>query len=491
MLNMELTKTPNIEVEYKSLESERGLKIVLALSPFWAAWAPGMLWWMCLNPWTTNSTDLDPVWVSTALELIATTLVSVATLWVCRQNKILINEEGILFPAWCLLQLGGKLKKTWAEIAEMQFCDSRQKLSRTPDLINIKFNSGSMLTLRLDSFKQADLEKFTLALESFVPSLPMQPALAEVDLRIEHKNKATEIPSFTQIWENDMSSRFGSTVFVPLEPGERLKNGKLEIVGQIAFGGLSAIYLAKSNQNQLRVVKEAVLPSSADLESKEKALQLFEREAELLMKLRHPRIAVVEDYFTENGRHYLLLEHIDGKDLRRFVKEKGIPSEATVIRWLREMSEILQYLHEQDPPIIHRDLTPDNLILTGDGSINLIDFGAANTFLGTATGTIIGKQSYISPEQFRGKATPQSDLYSLGATIYFLLTGEDPEALSQSDPRLINSEISREMGALVTQLTELEADKRIASAKELLTQMQNLGEPRSRDLKMVEERMVP
>jgi serine/threonine-protein kinase len=319
----------------------------------------------------------------------------------------------------------------------------------------------------------------------------MEPALSEVDLRIEPKNETAKTPSFTQIWENDMGSRFGATVFVPLEPGEKIKGDKLEIVGQVAFGGLSAIYPAKSNQDQLRIVKEAVLPSSADKESKDKAIQLFEREAQLLMKLRHSRIAVVEDYFTENGRHYLLLEHIDGKDLRRFVKEKGLPSEAMVIRWLKEISEILQYLHEQNPPIIHRDLTPDNLILTRDGNINLIDFGAANTFLGTAAGTIVGKQSYISPEQFRGKATPASDLYSLGATAFFLLSGADPEALSQSDLGLVNPEISLELRALVSKLTSLDANERPASAKELLKQLENLVSQNSIQLKLVEEKMLP
>ena len=105
----------------------------------------------------------------------------------------------------------------------------------------------------------------------------------------------------------------------------------------------------------------------------------------------------------------------------------------------------MQYLHGQNPPIIHRDVTPDNLVLDRTGSIKLIDFGAANEFIATATGTLVGKQSYIAPEQFRGHATPQSDIYALGCTLYYLATGADPEALSQSS---LTSESTMKMTAL-------------------------------------------
>jgi serine/threonine protein kinase len=102
-----------------------------------------------------------------------------------------------------------------------------------------------------------------------------------------------------------------------------------------------------------------------------------------------------------------------------------------VVRWLLEAAKILQYLHSQSPPLIHRDVTPDNLVLARDGCLSLIDFGAANALLGTATGTLVGKQSYIAPEQFRGKAGLSSDIYSLGATVYFALTGREPEPLTE------------------------------------------------------------
>ncbi len=149
-----------------------------------------------------------------------------------------------------------------------------------------------------------------------------------------------------------------------------------------------------------------------------------------LLKISHPNIVKVLDYFIEQDRNYLMLEYVNGQDLRQLVKQNGPQKESTVINWALQMVSILKYLHEQDPPLIHRDFTPDNIVLCDDGSIVVIDFGAANEFIGNATGTFVGKHAFIAPEQFRGKAVVQSDIYALGCTLYFLLTGQEPEALS-------------------------------------------------------------
>jgi serine/threonine-protein kinase len=138
-----------------------------------------------------------------------------------------------------------------------------------------------------------------------------------------------------------------------------------------------------------------------------------------------------------------------------------------VLHWTLEIADILAYLHAQDPPIIHRDITPDNLVLDTGGAIIMIDFGTANEFLGKATGTLVGKQSFIAPEQFRGKACVQSDLYSLGCTLHFLLTGQEPVPLSVSHPRTVNAAVSEEVDSLVASLTAMEVESRAQSAQEL------------------------
>jgi serine/threonine-protein kinase len=162
------------------------------------------------------------------------------------------------------------------------------------------------------------------------------------------------------------------------------------------------------------------------------------------------------------------LDYIPGLNLKQHVSMHGVFSEAEVLQIAGQVAEVLEYLHNFNPPIIHRDLTPDNLVTRDpDKAIILIDFGAANEFVGNMTGTLIGKQSYIPPEQFQGEAVAQSDLYALGATMFFLLTGVEPEPISASRPRELNKKVSAEMDELVFQLTQELPENRIESAREL------------------------
>src|ERR1700739_3705163 len=116
----------------------------------------------------------------------------------------------------------------------------------------------------------------------------------------------------------------------------------------------------------------------------------------------------------------MFLEHIEGKSLRQLVLHNGPFDVIKAAKLTVQMCEILSHLHGQNPPVLHRDFTPENLILSPDGTLKLIDFNVAQKLESTATRTVVGKHSYIPPEQFRGKATVQSDIYALGACFYFL-----------------------------------------------------------------------
>lgn len=460
---------PTICVRYKSGSSANGLKTLMALSPVWAIWAPGVLLWIALTAINGHLTADLPMISLAVLSLFVMGL-AVFALFVCTQNTFQISEQGINFPLRFLLELKSSLLRSWSQIERIEFLDSKagNVLSENPDTMQMIFTDGSKASLELSAFSNEDLQNYLLAMQSYLPELPASPALPSVNLAITARNAAESAMSFTQIWEEDMANRFGSTVFIPLEPGKKLQEGRLEIVGQIAFGGLSAIYLAKfASDEKLCVIKEAVIPRSAETSAREKALELFKRESSILMKLKHSRISAVLDHFVENDHNFIVLEYIEGKDLRKYIAEKGPQREPVVLRWAIEISDILKYLHTLEPPVLHRDLTPDNLVLEEDGSITLIDFGAANEFIGIATGTVVGKQSYISPEQFRGKASPASDFYSLGATLYFFLTGKDPDALATCHVREHNIDCSVEIDNLIADLTNLDEQQRLYSADEL------------------------
>lgn len=438
---------------------------MIATAPVWALWMPWVASWLgkaVLDGGFADSIDLFLL----MLFFLAISATALATIAVCRDNTFEVGEHGIKIPVRFILQSLGRIRFKWNSLKQVAF-QTEGKISVDPDDICFHFNGLSRVPLRLDGFDRDDIPKIMLAVQAYAPETRFLPELDEI--KGLAKAQASIPMSFTKLWEEELNNRFGSTIFVPMEPGHELQNGRVKIVGQIAFGGLSAIYLAKLDDERLVVIKEAVVPQNADEASKEKALEMFAREAQLLVTLNHPRIAQVYDHFVENARNYLILQYIEGKDLRSYVKENGPVAEEVVSRWAAEIADILTYLHAMSPPIIHRDLTPDNLVLARDGSISLIDFGAANAFMGTATGTLVGKQSYISPEQFRGKANPASDLYSLGGTLHYLLTGKDPEPLAVSHPRELNGGVSQDMDALIASLTEQETDDRIKTAEEAAT----------------------
>jgi tRNA A-37 threonylcarbamoyl transferase component Bud32 len=314
-------------------------------------------------------------------------------------------------------------------------------------------------------------EKNIVALEGLAKELKIaQRNQAQSELNIEAKDLGL---TYTELWEDELKRRFKAAAFMPLSPGLIMKGGSLTVVRQLALGGLSAVYLCQLDGKKLVVLKESVVPEDAKAELKDKAREMFAREAQLLMKINHPHIVHVLDYFVEGGRSYLMLDYVSGQDLRQYVKQNGRLREFQVIEWAQQIAAILAYLHNQEPPILHRDFTPDNLVVCADQSIVAIDFGAANEFIGNATGTFVGKQAFIAPEQFRGKASIQSDIYAFGGTIFYLLTGEDPEALSQSDPSAV-LEVSAGLSMLVADCTALELDERIKSTDEVLERLQAL-----------------
>lgn len=387
-------------------------------------------------------------------------------------HALVLSQGGLAFPLLSTASLRGRRERQWSDLARVRFHERKgQPLNRGK--IDLIFRSGGFVTIDLKCLQVESVEQILLALEVWARDAEKDVELSTLANNIHDSQHLKGLPSFTSMWEEEMGRRFTSTAFVPLSGGHKLREGKLVVMRQLAFGGLSAIYLAQLNDTESVILKEFIVPD-VDTSLREKASELFNREASLLTRLSHPQIARVRDSFVEDDRTYLMLDYIPGADLRQVVKQRGAQDEQQVKLWGEQLSEILCYLHSQEPPVIHRDLTPDNIVLCADDRVVLIDFGAANEYIGTATGTLVGKQSYIAPEQFRGDTTLSSDIYSLGATLFFLLTAQDPEPLSPSSPKAVNPAISDEMDKLITDCTTFEERDRIRSAKELEHRLQSL-----------------
>src|SRR6267142_4739460 len=261
--------------------------------------------------------------------------------------------------------------------------------------------------------------------------------------------------------------------------GGKILNGRYEIVRRIGGGGMGAVYLAKDRNlgEALRAVKE-MIESHIDDAQHEKAIADFKRESLLLTELEHPSIPTIYDYFYDSaaGRFYLVMKYISGGDLASRLRSStgGKLDEKTVTDWGMQVADVLEYLHTRPKPIIYRDLKPANLMIDGNsGRVMLIDFGIARWVAKQEKGvTAVGTMGYAPPELFSGRVEPRSDVYSLGATIFQLLTGADPQDnpllifdfSKNPRPRQLAPAISDEMEQILMRSVEYKPEDRFASA---------------------------
>lgn len=211
-------------------------------------------------------------------------------------------------------------------------------------------------------------------------------------------------------------------------PPETLKDGRYLILKQLGAGGMGRVFLARDTTMDFRVVVKEMLPFYTTREDKEYLETRFKEEAKLLFRLKHQGLPRVTDYFVEQGRSYLIMEFVEGKDLEKIAQgypKAQVPKKEAVI-WMWSVLDILRYVHSQDPPIIHRDIKPANIMLDNKGGIFLVDFGVARA-LGKNTLTSVGTPGFASMDHFTGDYSASSDLYSLGASFHYLLSGENPQ----------------------------------------------------------------
>src|SRR3989454_1673798 len=262
----------------------------------------------------------------------------------------------------------------------------------------------------------------------------------------------------------------------------KVLNNRYEIVKRIGGGGMGAVYLAKDRNlgDALRAVKE-MIESHIDESQHEKAIADFKRESLLLTSLEHPSIPTVYDYFYDeiSERFYLVMKFIPGDDLSSRLRSApgGRIDELTVTEWGIQAADVLQYLHTRPQPIIYRDLKPANLMIdTNNSRVMLIDFGIARWVNKKEKGvTAVGTMGYAPPELFSGQADPRVDIYSLGATIFHLLTGSDPQDnpllifdfTKNPRPRQINPALSSEMERILVRAVEYKPEARFRSAAEM------------------------
>ena len=257
---------------------------------------------------------------------------------------------------------------------------------------------------------------------------------------------------------------------------------KYEILKKIGQGGMSVVYLAMDTRlNKQWAIKEIKKTNKQETKTLIKGLQM---EANILKMVDHPVLPRIVDIIHSNGTVFVVMDYIEGRPVSEILKLEGAQSQDKVIEWAKELCGALDYLHSMNPPIIYRDMKPSNIMLKPNGTVKLIDFGTAKEFdvESLADTTALGTRGYAAPEQFgdskgRGiyKTDARTDIYSLGATLYHIVTGKNP-----SEPpyvikpiRTWNPALSSGLEKIITKCTMPNPEDRYQSCAELMYDLEH------------------
>ena len=249
------------------------------------------------------------------------------------------------------------------------------------------------------------------------------------------------------------------------------------VIGQ---GGMGAVYQAKDVKRQtICAIKEMSL-SMVPGSERQQAIQNFKIEAKMLWGLNHPNLPAFTGFFSEGQRYYMVMEYVDGYTLEELLERNNGPfSERRVLGWARQLCDVLEYLHSQNPPIIFRDMKPGNIMLTRNGRIKLIDFGIARFFRSSSSQDtqLLGTPGFAPPEQYgRAQTDERSDIYSLGITLFQLLTNTLSEnGFGLKDVRLINPQISPSVARALEKAGALNPEERYDSVAEFRRALLGVG----------------
>ena len=271
----------------------------------------------------------------------------------------------------------------------------------------------------------------------------------------------------------------------PLESGQILRDRYIirRIIGR---GGMGSIYLAEDNRlpGRLCALKEVKYDINLPAETLDQGREQFYREASLLARLDHPNLPKVSDFFSDLECDYLVMDYVPGEDLKTLIdntrRDGSFLAQTDVLTWASQLTDALEYLHNQPSPVIHRDIKPSNLKLTPSGLLKLVDFGLVKQLVpDEMTITVIqgrGTASYTPLEQYGGDSghtDVRSDIYAFGATLYHLLTNQTPAEAKQRflkpgalrPLRDLNPDIAPTVESAVLWAMELHPDKRPQNIK--------------------------
>ncbi|MBE5927096.1 MAG: serine/threonine protein kinase [Lachnospiraceae bacterium] len=257
-------------------------------------------------------------------------------------------------------------------------------------------------------------------------------------------------------------------------------DGKYKVLTKVGQGGMSIVYLAMNERaNKQWAIKEVRKDGVKDFEVVKQGLVV---ETDMLKRLNHSYLPSIIDVIDQKDNFLIVMDYIEGNPLSQKIEEYGAQPQELVIKWAKQLCDVLGYLHTRTPAIIYRDMKPANVMLRPDGNITLIDFGTAREYKeqNVADTTCLGTKGYAAPEQFGGKGQTdaRTDIYCLGVTLYHLVTGMNPaEPPYEIKPiRQINPALSSGLEKIILKCTRPDPDERYQSCAELMYALNHYDE---------------
>ncbi len=455
----------------------------------------------CSSPERLAQVWLGPVLLGACLPAILTftglLVMLTLGLWLLEKPKRLkILPSQMVLRMQLTDELFAEVAIPWNTIDTIELKRLRRFTPEKDFYIVIKTALGSTYSLRYDDLLVDNSEaSFLNAVNTWAPqarnSLLSFSSTVRTSALVNEKKDLHQAPQFTELWLHQFSTANIRQKVGLLESGNALKNGCYVVLGVLGGGGQGNAYLAKSQtqgdsvsntlsdttDGDLVVLKEYIMPVYQGSSVLARLTAKLHQEAEILGRLAHPGVVKLFDCFVEDYRGYLVLEFVEGRSLKELVQSEGAQDETSVRGLAQQLCRVLVYLHDFYPAIVHRDLTPDNIMLDSSGAVKVVDFNVARQLENASGATVVGKHAYIPPEQFRGRPCPQSDIYALGATLFYLLTGQEPEPLAVSRLSALSPArvVSPAFAEIIARATALDLADRYASAGHLLRDLENLA----------------
>lgn len=350
----------------------------------------------------------------------------------------------------------------------------QRTLSIIPNYVYFQFKDRSdVLILWDDVSEKMDSTTLVSCVRTWAPH-----AEVKGDAKL---TKSESIATYTELWLSGMNSsksarRLRQDHAIP--EGTILSNSyKVEKI--LSGGGQGTAYLASvlphaevTDMPTRVVIKELILPSTD--RGLKKATDGLIKEVSILRRIASDQIVSLYDFFIEDMRGYLVIEYVEGETLRQLVARCGYLHESRAAEIGIALCDALSYLHGLSPSIIHGDVTPDNIMIDKTGAVKLMDFDASQELTRNKTNTVVGKHAYMSPEQFKGILNESTDLYALGCTMHFLLTGQDPEPISESRPKELVPSVGEEMNRIVSEATRFNIEGRLVDLTKMRSQLERI-----------------